>query len=62
MAFETDLQKYIHISKYARWMEEKNRRETWYESVDRYCDFFIEHINSLDISQEDKNDILKEIG
>jgi len=38
--FETDLQKYIHISKYARWMETENRRETWEESVDRFIDFW----------------------
>lgn len=29
-------QTYIHLSKYARWLEEENRRETWEESVDRY--------------------------
>jgi len=38
--FETDLQRYIHISKYARWIEEENRRETWEESVGRFIDFW----------------------
>lgn len=33
-------QKYIHLSRYARWIEDKNRRETWEETVTRYCDFF----------------------
>lgn len=34
-----DYQKYIHLSKYARWIPDKNRRETWEETVDRYCAF-----------------------
>ena len=34
-----DLQKYIHLSKYARWREEDKRRETWEETVDRYITF-----------------------
>ena len=36
----TDYQKYIHLSRYARWVDSKNRRETWPETVKRYCDFF----------------------
>lgn len=31
-------QTYIHLSKYARWIEEENRRETWEETVQRYID------------------------
>jgi len=30
------LQQYIHQSKYARWDEEKGRRETWEETISRY--------------------------
>jgi ribonucleoside-diphosphate reductase alpha chain len=30
------LQEYIHKSKYARWIEEVSRRETWEETVGRY--------------------------
>ncbi len=36
----TDYQKYIHLSRYARWVDSENRRETWPETVKRYCDFF----------------------
>lgn len=36
----TDYQKYIHKSRYARWVPELKRRETWHETVIRYCDFF----------------------
>jgi len=40
----TVLQQYIHSSRYARWVPEKGRRETWDETVDRYVDFFEGHI------------------
>ena len=32
----TDYQAFIHTSRYARWIEEEGRRETWAETVDRY--------------------------
>lgn len=31
---------FIALSRYARWMDDKNRRETWEETVDRYINFF----------------------
>ena len=33
-------QNFIALSRYARWMEEKGRRETWSETVQRYKEFF----------------------
>lgn len=39
-ALSTQLMQYIHLSRYARWREEDNRRETWEETVSRYTDFF----------------------
>lgn len=36
----SQLQQYIHLSRYARWLEEQNRRETWPETVQRYVNFF----------------------
>ena len=36
----TDYQRFIHASRYARWLPEENRRETWKETVDRYTEFF----------------------
>lgn len=33
---------FIHLSRYSRWLEEKGRRETWGETVDRYISFFQE--------------------
>ena len=32
----TDYQKFIHSSRYAKWLEDMGRRETWTETVDRY--------------------------
>ena len=32
----TDYQAFIHTSRYARWLEEEKRRETWAETVSRY--------------------------
>ena len=40
----TDYMKFIHISRYARWLPEENRRETWSETVGRYFDFFEKHL------------------
>ena len=34
----TDYQAFIHTSRYARWLEEDNRRESWSETVERYMD------------------------
>lgn len=36
----TQLQQYIHKSRYARWREEDQRREHWHETVQRYVDYF----------------------
>ena len=32
----TDYQSFIHCSRYARWLDDAGRRETWSETVDRY--------------------------
>lgn len=38
----TELYSYfIYLSRYSRWLEDKNRRETWDETVSRYINFFI---------------------
>lgn len=37
---QTDFSTYIHKSRYARWIDSKGRRETWEETVTRYCDFW----------------------
>ena len=40
----TSYQEFIHLSRYSRWLPEKERRETWDETVARYFDFFNEHL------------------
>ena len=40
----TKYQEFIHLSRYSRWLPEKERRETWDETVARYFDFFTEHL------------------
>jgi ribonucleoside-diphosphate reductase alpha chain len=35
---------FIHVSRYSRWLEDKGRRETWVETVDRYMDFMKSHL------------------
>jgi len=35
---------FIALSRYARWISEENRRETWGETVDRYFGFMLNHL------------------
>lgn len=39
-------QQFIHTSRYARWIESENRRETWIETVNRYMTFMIDHLKT----------------
>ena len=41
-----DYQNFIALSRYARWLPDKNRRETWKETVARYFDFMEWHLES----------------
>jgi len=43
----TTYQEFIHLSRYSRWLPDKERRETWDETVTRYFDFFTEHLKEL---------------
>ena len=45
--FPTLYQEYIHLSRYSRWLPEKNRRENWGETIDRYFKFFDEHLEEM---------------
>lgn len=44
MHLPTQFQQFIHLSRYSRWLEEENRRETWEETVNRYFHFFDGHL------------------
>jgi ribonucleoside-diphosphate reductase alpha chain len=41
---ENPFQNFIALSRYARWLEQQNRRETWEETVDRYFNFMVNHL------------------
>ena len=45
---------YIHQSKYARYLDEQQRRESWDETVSRYVDYWVD--KGL-IAEEDIADI-----
>ena len=42
----TDYQNFIALSRYARWKEDEQRRETWVETVERYFDYMKNHLYS----------------
>ena len=44
MNYMNDYQRFIALSRYARWIEEDNRRETWEETVDRLTNYFMFHV------------------
>lgn len=46
-------QQYIHKSRYARWREDDNRRETWAETVQRYVDFWYDR-GQIDLATSDR--------
>ena len=41
-------QQYIHKSRYARFLPEKNRREHWTETVQRYVDYMFDRLENYD--------------
>jgi ribonucleoside-triphosphate reductase len=36
---------FIHLSRYSRWLDSEGRRETWVETVDRYVNFMLDHLD-----------------
>jgi ribonucleoside-diphosphate reductase alpha chain len=53
MSALNELQNYTFVSKYARWIEKENRRETWKEAVDRVRDM----MNTMYVDKNIKEDI-----
>ena len=47
-----ELQNYTFVSKYARWLEDKNRRETWKEAVDRVRGMMHTRYDEFGISED----------
>ena len=51
---------FIALSRYARWIPEENRRETWGETVDRYFDYMLNHLFE-NYSYEPSSKLLEEL-
>ena len=47
-----ELQNYTFVSKYARWLEDKNRRETWKEAVERVKHMMYTQYSQYNISDD----------
>lgn len=47
----TPYQQFIHQSRYARWDDLKKRRETWEETIDRYCLFFLKKFPEFPVEE-----------
>ncbi len=56
----TDYQNFIALSRYARWKEDEQRRETWPETVSRYFDYMQDHLEK-NYSYKIKKDLRKEL-
>jgi ribonucleoside-triphosphate reductase (thioredoxin) len=50
-------QEYIAASRYARFVDEKHRRETWGETVDRYVDYIFSRTPAISEDKELKTEI-----
>jgi len=60
ISLPTDYQSFIHVSRYARWIEEENRRETWEETVKRYFNYLEKHTkenNNFSLSVEKRKEL-----
>ena len=46
-------QQYIHKSRYARYLPEEKRRETWEETVNRYVNYWVDRadLNDFEVSE-----------
>ena len=42
--FRNQLAEYMFYSSYSRWLDEKGRRETWMETIDRYVNFMRDNL------------------
>ena len=45
-SIENPYENFIALSRYARWLEDENRRETWKETVDRYFRFMVNQLET----------------
>ena len=57
---ENPYENFIALSRYARWIPEENRRETWSETVDRYFIFMLDHLFK-EYSYEPSSKLIQEL-
>ena len=60
----TYYQQFIHKSRYARWIDDENRREEWHETISRYIDFMVKHLktkHNFTLDEEVKENIRQAI-
>lgn len=58
----TPYQNIIALSRYARFLPERHRRETWEETVDRLIDYLHTKIDASNASEEDKKYMKEQLG
>lgn len=51
MDITQEMQKYIHLSKYSKWLVKEGRRESWSETVSRLCDFWVEELGLAEVDE-----------
>jgi ribonucleoside-diphosphate reductase alpha chain len=62
--FPSLYQEFIHLSRYSRWLPDENRRETWVETVDRYFNFFDEHLrdnNKFNLDKKTRDELRESV-
>ena len=57
---ENPYENFIALSRYARWIPEENRRETWGETVDRYFKFMLDYLFK-EYSYEPSSKLIQEL-
>ena len=60
----TTYQQFIHKSRYARWLDDEQRREDWHETVDRYVNFMVNQAkgkHQFELPKKDVEDIREAI-
>ena len=56
----TQYQQFIHLSRYSRWLPDEGRREFWNETIERYFDFFKDHLKDMcnyELDDKTRNEI-----
>jgi ribonucleoside-triphosphate reductase len=53
----TPYEQFIHLSRYSRYLDEHNRRETWLETVERLVKFWEEEVSGNVITEQEFTDL-----